>query len=109
MPVTYRETRDVPTSALTRYPGNARRGNVEEIRASIRRHGQYRSLVVRDTGEEYVILAGNHTFDAVQAEGHTSVRIELITCDDDEAARINLADNRLAELGDYDDRSEEHI
>lgn len=105
MPVTYRETRDVPTSALTRYPGNARRGNVEQIRASIRRHGQYRSLVVRDTGEEYVILAGNHTFDAVQAEGHANVRIELITCDDDEAARINLADNRLAELGDYDDRA----
>lgn len=105
MPVTYRETRDVPTSALTRYPGNARRGNVDEIRASIRRHGQYRALVVRDTGDEYVILAGNHTFDAIQAEGHASVRIELIACDDDEAARINLADNRLAELGDYDEQA----
>jgi ParB-like chromosome segregation protein Spo0J len=100
---TYIATRDVPLTDLTRYPGNARRGDVDAIRASIRRHGQYRSLVVRDTGDQLVILAGNHTRDALEAEGRTTARCEIIHCDDDEARRINLADNRLAELGGYDD------
>lgn len=102
MAVAYVETRDVPFSQLNRFPGNARRGDVEQIRESIRRHGQYRSLVVRDTGSELVILAGNHTHDAIRAEGHKTARCEIITCSDDEARRINLADNRLAELGSYD-------
>jgi hypothetical protein len=69
----------------------------------LRRHGQYRSLVVRDTGSALVVLAGNHTRDALDAEGHGTARCEVIQCSDDEARRINLADNRLAELGGYDD------
>ena len=97
------ETRQVAIAHLTRYPGNARRGDVEEIRASIARYGQYRALVVRDTGEHLVVLAGNHTRDAMEAEGHTTARCEILRCTDDEALRINLADNRLAELGSYDD------
>lgn len=96
------ETRNVALSDLTRYPGNARRGNVEEIRKSIRRHGQYRAIVVRDTGDSLVILAGNHTYQALDAEDAGTARCEIITCTDDEARRINLADNRTAELGDYD-------
>jgi hypothetical protein len=103
MPVSWLETRDVSIGELTRFPGNARRGDVEAIRASIRRHGQYRALVVRDTGEQLVILAGNHTHDAIAAEGQQSARCEILRCTDDEARRINLADNRLAEIGGYDD------
>lgn len=103
MPVSIAGTRDVPIADLTRYPGNPRRGNVGEIRASVRRLGQYRTIVVRDTGSALVILAGNHTTDALAAEGHAAVRAEVVTCTDDEARRINLADNRLAELGGYDD------
>lgn len=103
MAVSWIETRDVPIRDLTRFPGNARRGDVEAIRASIRRHGQYRALVVRDTGDQFVILAGNHTRDAIAAEGHETARCEILRCTDDEARRINLADNRLAEMGSYDD------
>jgi 16S rRNA G966 N2-methylase RsmD len=99
----YLETADVPIDDLTRYPGNARRGNVEEIRASVRRYGQYRALVVRRTPDgALVVLAGNHTRDALHAEGHTHARCELLECDDDEARRINVTDNRMADLGDYD-------
>jgi DNA modification methylase len=101
--VTYLGTRDLPFAQLQRFEGNARRGDVGAIRASIRRHGQYRSLVVRAVGEDrYVILAGNHTHDALRDEGYTAARCEVIECDDDQARRINLADNRLAELGTYD-------
>lgn len=99
------ETRDVEISALTRYPGNARRGNVAEIRKSIRRHGQYRAIVVRDTGDGLVILAGNHTRDALEAEGHSAARCEIIRCSDDEARRIVLADNRLSDIAEDDDHA----
>lgn len=102
MPATWVKTTDLPIAKLVRFPGNARRGNVEEIRASIRRHGQYRAIVVRDCDDGMVILAGNHTRDALEAEGFKKARCEVITCDDDEARRINLADNKLAELGDYE-------
>lgn len=103
MPVTYHNTRDIPLAMLTRFPGNARRGRTDEIRASIRRHGQYRSLVVRDCGPGgLVILAGNHTYDALCAERRQIARCEILTCTDDEARRINLADNRLGELGTYE-------
>ncbi|GAA4085294.1 ParB/RepB/Spo0J family partition protein [Actinomadura miaoliensis] len=101
--VTWLRTDVVPVDSLTPMPGNPRRGVVEEIRGSIRRHGQYRSLVVRDTGEQLVILAGNHTLKALVAEGHTEVRCEIVQCDDDTARRINIGDNRLHDLGGYDD------
>jgi DNA modification methylase len=98
VPVTFTGTRDIPITDLTRFPGNARRGNVAEIRKSIRRHGQYRAIVVRDCPDGLVILAGNHTRDALEAEGHESARCEVITCTDDEARRVNLADNRLSDM-----------
>jgi DNA modification methylase len=105
MPAKWLGTRDARLSDLTRFPGNARRGNVTEIRNSIRRHGQYRAIVVRVHDGRHTILAGNHTADALAAEGHETARCELIECTDDEARRIALADNRLAELGCYDDEA----
>lgn len=101
--ITYLATADVPLTQLDRFPGNAKRGDVQAIRASIRRHGQYRSLIVRTTSNDrYTILAGNHTHDAIRAEGHPTARCEIIQCTDDEARRINLADNRLSEIGSFD-------
>jgi DNA modification methylase len=96
--VTWVATRDIPIRDLTRFPGNARRGNVAEIRKSIRRHGQYRAIVVRDCPDGLVILAGNHTRDALEAEGRETARCEVIQCTDDEARRIAIADNRLSDI-----------
>jgi len=100
MPAAFLATRDIRLGDLERFPGNARRGNVAEIRKSIRRHGQYRSLVVRSHDGKLTILAGNHTAAALEAEGHETARCEVIECSDDEARRINAADNRLGELPD---------
>jgi ParB/Sulfiredoxin domain len=102
MPAAFIATRDIRLSELERFPGNARRGNVAEIRKSLKRHGQYRSLVVRQHGGTMTILAGNHTRDALEAEGHETARCEVIECSDDEARRINLADNRLGDIADDD-------
>lgn len=98
MPAKWLATRDLDLSSLTRFPGNARRGNVGEIRKSIRRHGQYRALVVRAHDGKFTVIAGNHTADALEAEGHETARCELIECTDGEARRIALSDNRLGEL-----------
>ena len=102
---TWVETRDIPIEALTRYPGNARRGNVSLIQESIRTLGQYRALVVREVEDgDLVILAGNHTRDALLAEGREVARCEVIRCDELTARKINLADNRISDLGTYDDQ-----
>lgn len=105
----YLRTVDVPLAELEPFPGNARRGDVAAIRESVRRFGQFRSVLARDPGEAggpLVVVAGNHTVAAMAEEGHEQARVEVIECaDDDEAARINAADNRLAELGGYDDQA----
>jgi hypothetical protein len=117
----------LPLGALQPFPGNARRGDVDAIAESLATFGQYRSLIVRQADDgSHVVLAGNHTaqgilrlaqydagqLDEVYGEGTAArlgggvrpeARCEIITCDDGEARKINAADNRLAELGGYDD------
>ena len=105
----YLGTQTLPLAALERYPGNPRHGDLPAIRASVREFGgQYRGLVVRVAGPDGdlprpVILAGNHTSMALAAEGFVGARADLVSCTDTEARMINLADNRLAERGGYDD------
>lgn len=101
--ITYVRTADIPLDELTPFPGNAKRGDVDVIRASLRRNGQYRSLVVREIPDgPLVVLAGNHTMQALAAEKEATARCEVILCDDATARRINLVDNRTSELGGYD-------
>lgn len=100
---TYVATRDIPLDELTPFPGNAKRGDVDAIRASLKKNGQYRSLVVREIPNgPLIVLAGNHTMQALTAGGHETARCEIVHCDDATARRINPADNRTAELGTYD-------
>lgn len=100
----YLTTKAVPLSQLEPYPGNARRGDLAKIRESLRANGQYRSLIVRKTGDvTYTVLAGNNTLQAMTAEGTAKARCEVIECDDAEALRINLVDNRTSDAGTYDD------
>ena len=94
--------RDIPVAELTYFPGNARRGNLAEIRKSVKRLGQYRSVVVRHTPDGLVILAGNHTVQAMTAEGHQTAWCDVIRCTDDEAIRVNVADNRLSDIAGND-------
>lgn len=101
--INYVETAELPTGELREFPGNAKRGDVDAIRDSLRRNGQYRSLIVRDVDGERTVLAGNHTLKALIAEGVAVARCEVVRCDDATARRVNLADNRTAELGAYDD------
>lgn len=90
-----------PIDALTPHPDNPRNGDTDEIAWSIRLNSVYRPLYVqRSTGR---ILAGNHTYAAAMEMGAERMPVVWLDCTDDEAERILLADNRLADLGKYDD------
>jgi DNA modification methylase len=91
---------------LSLFHRNPRRGDVRAIAESLRVHGQYRPLVVNVgtlTGRPNEILAGNHTYLAACSLGWETVQTTTVDVDDETAHRIVLADNRLADLGAYDD------
>lgn len=91
----------VPLTAIRTHPKNPRKGSVDAIAESLRVNGQYRPLVVQQSSGH--ILAGNHTYRAMEALGWQSVKVVFMDVDDDAAYRIMLADNRTADLGDgYD-------
>lgn len=102
MTAEFLEIRNIPVADLVKFPGNARRGNIAEIRKSIKANGQYRSLIVRQCDDGLIILAGNHTYDALVAEGYKSARCEVLECSDHQARKINLADNRLSDIATED-------
>ncbi|MFK0063369.1 ParB N-terminal domain-containing protein [Streptomyces werraensis] len=118
---TYLRTDTLPVDQLTPYPGNAKRGDVGAILASLRKNGQYRGLVVREQPDgTLVVLAGNHTRQALVEHGPgdcgtkacgvcrndpawiPTARCDVVQCDDKTALRVNLADNRTSDLGTYD-------
>lgn len=117
---------------LEPFPGNARRGDVDLILNSLRANGQYKPLTVRRHGDTLTVLAGNHTLlalirheeddragcadwelshdrpcqvcIAVDKDDPTALA-HIIECDDATATRINLVDNRAADVGDYDQQA----
>jgi len=91
---------------LSTFHRNPRRGNIAEIIKSLSRHGQYRTIVVNagtKTGRPNEVLAGNHTFMAVQELGWETIDATVVDVDDESAKAIVAGDNRLADLGVYDD------
>ena len=95
---------ELEIARLVPLPGNARRGNVSVIMDSIREFGQYRPLVCRQReGYPPMVLAGNHTLQALAGLRYETARVELIECSDTEASRINVSDNRTGDLATWDD------
>lgn len=93
----------VPIDGLTPYGRNPRRGDVDTIAESLQHNGQFRAIVIRAGTNE--ILAGNHTTAAAKQLGWTKIAATFVNVDDDEAARINLADNGTHDKGaGYDDQ-----
>lgn len=93
----------VKIDSLKHYKGNARVGNIDVIRESLRKNGQYRPLVVRTQTRE--VLAGNHTWEAAKEEGWTEIWVTWIKCDAQSARRINMVDNKAPELGSYNEEA----
>jgi len=90
----------IDLNKLTPHPQNVRVGNVDLIKQSLQHHGQYRPIVAQTSTHH--ILAGNHTFKAAQELGWTEIAVTLIDCDNDQALRILLMDNRANDKATYD-------
>ena len=94
----------IKISDLSLDPANVRkhdRKNLDAIKASLRKFGQQKPIVVDAKG---IVIGGNGTMTAAQELGWTdiaAVRTELVGV---EATAFAIADNRSAELAEWDDK-----
>lgn len=88
--------------ALQLLPGNPRRGDVAAVARSLDTFGQRKPIVALRDG---TVIAGNHTLQAAQSLGWEKIAVVWVDDDDATAKAFALADNRTAELGDYDDQA----
>lgn len=92
----------VPIESLRVDPDNARRHPATSIGAlvrSLKRFGQQKPIVVDQDG---VVVAGNGTLVAAQQLGWREIDVVRTTLDDRRRRAFALADNRTAELSDFD-------
>lgn len=90
-----------PVSRMRPHPRNPNQGDVGAIYESIQQNGFFGAVgVQRSTG---FILWGNHRYEAAIQSGATTLPAMIVDCDDDEALRILLVDNRAAKLSATDD------
>jgi DNA modification methylase len=92
-----------PPDALAAYPGNAKRHPPEQIAkiaASIREFGFTYPILVDSAG---VIIAGHGRLEAARLLGAATVPVMVAEgWSDDQVRAYRLADNRIAEDGDWD-------
>ena len=94
------ETKRIPLDSLHFYPGNARLHDDELIADSLRKHGQYRALVVQKS--TMYVLAGNGTLHGLYEIKAKDALCHIVDVDDTEAAKIVLVDNRANDRAKYD-------
>jgi ParB-like chromosome segregation protein Spo0J len=83
-------------------PANARKHgqrNIEAIKSSLRRFGQQKPIVVDSNG---TVRAGSGTLEAARALGWTHIQIVRSELADLELTAYAIADNRTAELAEWD-------
>lgn len=90
----------VAVKDLIQHPKNARQGDVDAIVESIKVNGFFGSLVVQKSTNH--VLAGNHTLQAAKKLKLKTVPVTWVDVDDATALKILAADNRVSDLGDYD-------
>ena len=90
----------VPIESLQPWPGNPRRGDIAAISESLKRFGQLRPIVTQGT----VVVAGNHLVAAAKQLGWTHLAaLDHEFASEQEARGFVLADNRVSQLGTFDD------
>ena len=84
-------------------PSNVRkhsRRNIDAIKASLRKFGQQKPIVVDAKG---IVLAGNGTLAAAQELGWTEIQIVRTELAGVSATAFAIADNRTAELAEWEE------
>jgi ParB-like chromosome segregation protein Spo0J len=93
----------VPIDSLSFDPANVRKHgerNLATIKASLLRFGQQKPIVVDANG---VVRAGNGTLAAAKALGWKEIAVVRSTLAGSEATAYAIADNRTAELAEWDE------
>ena len=90
----------IPIDDVKPYRKNPRVGNIEAIAESLKQNGQFRPIVVSKQTSE--ILGGNHTWKAAKSLKWKTISAVYVDVNDEQAARIVLADNRTNDLASYD-------
>ena len=101
--ITNMKTETVPIDDLTPDPANARKHNERNLSAvidSLRAFGQQKPIVVDRRG---VVVAGNGTIEAAKRLGWKEISIVRTELDATQATAFGIADNRTAELAEWDD------
>lgn len=94
---------DIPCAELHNDPANVRKHgeqNLAAIKASLARFGQQKPIVVNQDG---VVIAGNGTLMAARALGWQTIKAVRTNLAGSEATAFAIADNRTAELAEWDD------
>jgi predicted RecB family endonuclease len=78
---------------------NPRVGDVDAIAKSYEAFGQRKPIVARSGSGE--IIAGNHQYLAAKLLGWSEIAVVYVTDDDATATAYAIADNRIAQLGDW--------
>lgn len=84
-------------------PRNARKHddrNIKAIMNSLSKFGQQKAIVVGDGG---IVIAGNGTLEAAKRLGWDTIDVRRSGLKADEATAYAIADNRSAELAEWDD------
>ena len=91
---------------LTPDPANARKHgprNLDAIKASLVAFGQRKPVVVQAEG--MIVRAGNGTLEAAKALGWETIAAVVLDDDNATASQFAIADNRTAELAEWDDET----
>lgn len=94
----------LPIASLTLDPANARKHperNLAAVENSLRRFGQRIPIVVQKQG--MVVRAGNARLDCAKKLGWTHIAALVVDESDVTATAFAIADNRTAELAQWDD------
>lgn len=94
----------VALGSISPDPANTRkhsRRNLDAIKASLRRFGQQKPIVVDAKG---IVLAGNGTLAAAQELGWKEIQIVRTDLAGTQATAFGIADNRSAELAEWDEK-----
>jgi len=86
-------------------PSNVRshdQRNVDAVKASLQRFGQQKPIVCNTKG---VVVAGNATVQAAKELGWEALKVTHTSLEGAEAIAYAIADNRTAELAEWDDES----
>ena len=90
---------EVDISSLQPHPSNPNEGDEKAILSSITDIGFYGAVIAQKSTR--TILVGEHRWKAAKAKKAKTIPVVWVNCNDLEAVRILLADNRTADLARY--------